>query len=203
MSCERCGAAVLAAGEARRFGGPKLLMPFGDSTILGSVIQPLVSADMSPIVVVLGGPNATAIRESLSGQPVRIVLNPNPEAGMVSSIRVGVEALPASLDRFIVALGDQPRIRAERIAHLVAEQSKSGQGIAIPTYQGRRGHPVVFDIRYRQEILTLTDRQTLRDLIVAHQEDIVEVECESSAYVSDIDTREEYEHELQQWHAEE
>ena len=130
MSCERCGAAVLAAGEARRFGGPKLLMPFGDSTILGSVIQPLVSADMSPIVVVLGGPNATAIRESLSGQPVRIVLNPNPEAGMVSSIRVGVEALPASLDRFIVALGDQPRIRAERIAHLVAEQSKSGQAVS-------------------------------------------------------------------------
>jgi molybdenum cofactor cytidylyltransferase len=198
----QCGAIVLAAGEARRFGCPKLLMPFGDSTILGSVVQPLVSIGIIPTVVV-GGPHEAAIRESLSGQPIRVVSNPNPALGMVSSIRIGVEALPSSLDRFIIALGDQPRIRAEGVSCLIAEQIRSGKGIAIPTYRGRRGHPVVFDIRYRREILALTDEQTLRDLIIAHEDDIVEVDCESSAYVCDIDTNEEYEHELRRWHAEE
>jgi len=202
MVGERCGAVVLAAGEARRFGCPKLLMPFGDSTILGSVVQPLVSIGVTPVVVV-GGLDAAAISESLSSQPVRIVCNPNPAGGMVSSIRVGVEALTTSLDCFLVALGDQPRIRAEGVSHLIAEQIKSGKGIAIPTYEGRRGHPVVFDISYRREILVLTDQQTLRDLIDAHRDDVVEVDCDADAYVSDIDTREEYEHELRRWHAEE
>jgi len=89
------------------------------------------------------------------------------------------------------------------VSHLIAEQVKSGKGIAVPTYEGRRGHPVVFDIGYRREILALTDRQTLRDLIAAHGDDVVEVESDSDAYVRDIDTREEYEHELRRRHAEE
>ena len=200
MVGERCGAVVLAAGEARRFGCPKLLMPFGDSTILGSVVQPLVSIGITPVVVV-GGPDHKAISESLSSLPVRIVRNPNPARGMISSIRVGVEALTTSLDCFLIALGDQPRIRAEGVSHLIAERIESGKGIAIPTYQGRRGHPVVFDISYRREILVLTDQQTLRDLVAAHRDDVVEVDCDSDAHVCDIDTREEYEHELRRWHA--
>jgi molybdenum cofactor cytidylyltransferase len=173
-------------------------MPFGDSTVLGSVVQSLECAGVAPIVIVVGA-NAAAVSESLDVQPVQVVCNPNPMGGMVSSIRVGVEALPSSLDRFLVALGDQPRIRPEGISHLIAEQIRSGKGIAIPTYQGRRGHPVLFDIRYRQEILALTDQQTLRDLIDSHRDDVLEVELDSDAYVSDIDTREDYEHELQRW----
>ena len=202
MVGERCGAVVLAAGEARRFGSPKLLMPFGDSTILGSVVAPFVCIGITPVVVV-GGPDATAISESLSGQPVRIVRNPDPTRGMVSSIRIGVEALRTPLDRFLIALGDQPRVSAMGVSYLIAEQIGSGKGIAIQTYQGRRGHPVVFDIVYRREIIALTDQQTLRDLVEAHRDDIVEVDCDSDAYVCDIDTREEYEHELRRWHARE
>lgn len=71
--------------------------------------------------------------------------------------------------------------------------------IVIPTYQGKRGHPVVFDIGYRGETLALTPEQTLRDVINSHSDDIVEVELDSDAYVSDIDTREEYEQELARW----
>ena len=197
----RCGAVVLAAGESRRFGSQKLLMPFGDSTVLGSVIRTLVSVGVTPIVVVAGA-NAGAVRRSLGDSGVQIVRNPNPAAGMVSSVRVGVAALPASLDRFVIALGDQPRIRAGGVSHLIREQMGSGKGIAIPTYQGRRGHPVVFGSGYRREIPGLTDQQTLRDLMEAHRDDIVEVDCDSDAYVRDIDTREEYEDELRRWRSE-
>jgi len=95
MVGERCGAVVLAAGEARRFGCPKLLMPFGDSTVLGSAVEALVSIGMTPVVVV-GGPDSAAISKSLESRPVRIVCNPEPARGMLSSIRVGVESLTSS-----------------------------------------------------------------------------------------------------------
>lgn len=198
---DACGAVVLAAGEARRFGSPKLLMPFGDSTVLGSVIHALVSAGVGPIVVVAGA-NAEAISESMANEPVLLLSNPDPARGMLSSIRVGVEALPDSLSHFLIALGDQPRIRAEGISHLIREQISSGKGIAIPTYCGRRGHPVILSSSYRPEILALTEQQSLRDLMEVHRDDSVEVDCDSDAYVCDIDTREEYEHELCRWRSE-
>jgi len=121
---------------------------------------------------------------------------------MLSSVRIGVAALPNALNRFLIALGDQPRNRAEAISCLLRAHRKSGKGIAIPTYRGQRGHPVIFSCVYRQAILALTDDQTLRDLIHAHLDDCVEVECDSDAFVRDLDTREQYEDELRRSHPE-
>jgi len=201
MAGEGCGAVVLAAGEARRFGSPKMLMPFGESTIIGAVVHALTRVGIAPIIVVAGA-NFDDIKKALVEQPVEVVRNPNPGGEMISSIKIGVKALPDSLDRFIIALGDQPRIKPEGLSHLIEEQTGSGKGIAIPTYEGKRGHPVVFGSSYLKEIPTLGNEQTLRDLIETHHSDIVEIGCDSDAYVRDIDTREEYEHELERWHAE-
>ena len=200
LVADPCGAVVLAAGEARRFGSPKLLMPFGDSTVVGSVIAALAAADIAPIIVVAGAAAAT-IAASLKRDLVQVVRNPDPTRGMVSSIRVGVATLPTALSRFLVALGDQPRICAEGLSRLLREHRRSEKGIAVPAYRGKRGHPVLFSSSYRQAILALTDHQTLRDLIHAHRGDCVEVDCDSDAYVCDIDTQEQYEHESRRSHA--
>jgi molybdenum cofactor cytidylyltransferase len=197
---DTCGAIVLAAGEARRFGSPKLLMPFGDSTVLGSVITALATAGVAPIVVVAGA-GAAAIEVSVKEGPAEVIRNPDPSRGMISSIRVGVAALPKRLNRFLVALGDQPRIRAEDVSGLLSEHRRSGKGIALPTYKAKRGHPVLFHSSYRQAILALTDDQTLRDLIHAHADDCLEVAYDSDAYVRDIDTQEQYEDELRRSHS--
>jgi molybdenum cofactor cytidylyltransferase len=146
--------------------------------------------------VVVVGSNAAAIAESLGDRDLRIIRNPNPMTGMVSSIRIGVAALPDSLDRFLIALGDQPRVRAEDVSRLIRQHIESGRGIALPVYRGKRGHPILFSSTCRREILDLIDGQTLRDVIIAHQGDCLEVDCDSDAYVCDIDTVEEYEHEL-------
>lgn len=196
-----CAAVVLAAGAARRFGSPKLLMPFGESTVLGSVVRALASAGIDPIVVV-AGTDVVGVQVALEGLPVEVVRNPKPDGGMLSSIQVGVAVLPATIARFLVVLGDQPRIRSEDVSHLVWEHGGCGKGIVVPTYGGKRGHPVVFAADFRGRILDLAGAQTLRDLMEAHRDDILEVGCGSDAYVSDIDTREEYEHELQRWRAE-
>jgi len=192
---DRVGAVVLAAGQARRFASPKLLMPFGDSTVLGCVVAALEAAGVDPIVVVVAG-YAAQIAESLRGTGARLVRNPAPERGMLSSIRVGVASLPPELKGYLIALGDQPRIQPDEICRLLGEHRRSEKGLAVPTYRGKRGHPAVFDRRYREEILALTDEQTLRDLIHSHPDDVLEVECGSDAFVRDIDVREDYEREI-------
>jgi molybdenum cofactor cytidylyltransferase len=197
---DACGAVVLAAGTARRFGSPKLLMPFGESTVLGSVVAALTGAGIAPVFVV-GGDGAEAIEASLEGA-AQVVRNPDPARGMISSIRVGVAMLPSSLGPFLIALGDQPRITAEGISHLLKAHGGSGKGIALPTHRGKRGHPVVFASSYRQAILALRDNQTLREVIHSHPDDCVEVDCDSDAYVRDIDTPEQYEDEFRRSRAE-
>jgi molybdenum cofactor cytidylyltransferase len=188
-------AIVLAAGEARRFGGPKLAMPFGGSTILGSAVSALVGAAVDPIVIVCG-PNAPELERLLADCTVTFVQNPDPSRGMLSSVQVGLAAMPEETDRFLVALGDQPRVRAEHVGRLLDEHQASGRGIAIPTHGGKRGHPVVFDRRYRDEILQLDASRTLRDLVHANSADIVEVEFSSDAVIRDIDTERDYQDEL-------
>ena len=199
----RPGAAaiVLAAGESRRFGSQKLLMPFGDSTVLGCVIAALETAELSPIIVVVGADQAVADWVERSARRARIAHNPDPGRGMLSSVRVGVAALPPEGERFVLALGDQPALEARDIARLLGEHKRLGKGIALPVHRGKRGHPVVFAARYRQEIMALDARpggeaRTLRHLIHAHHEDVAEVDFDSDAVLRDLDTREQYQDEL-------
>jgi molybdenum cofactor cytidylyltransferase len=192
---------VLAAGGARRFGGPKLTMPFGDSTVIGCVVRALGGAGLDPIIVVVGA-NRAEIEAALAGMSVCIVENPDPSREMLSSVQVGVAAAPPGVDRLVIALADQPRIRAEDVLrllqHVGQEQAPAQQaikGIALPKHAGKRGHPIVFDARYRGEILSLGPEATLRDVIHGHIDDVVEVEFASDAFVRDIDTQEQYEDE--------
>ena len=198
---DRVAAVVLAAGDARRFGAPKVLMPFGDSTIVGCVVAALQTAGLDPIIVVAGA-LAPAIAEALVAAPARIVRNPQPALGMLSSVRIGVGALPGEIDRFLLALADQPRISPEDIRHLLRAHRVSGKGIAIPTHQGKRGHPVVLDARFRPALLALDDAHTLRDLIHSHPDDIADIEIASDAVLRDIDTQEQYQDELRRSRAE-
>ncbi len=188
-------AVVLAAGEGRRFGGGKLLMPYGGTTVLGAVVSALSGAGLRPIIVVAGR-EPGVIERSLAELPAKVVVNPAPERGMVSSLRVGAAALPADVARFLVALGDQPQVGADDVTRLVRAAARSGKGIALPAHEGKRGHPVVLAGRYREAVLALGDDETLRDLIHAHREDVVEVPFPSDVVLRDIDTRTDYEHEL-------
>jgi molybdenum cofactor cytidylyltransferase len=168
----------------------------------------------SDLIVVVGG-NRAEIEPALASSPVRIVENPDPGGGMLSSVQIGVAAMPREAGRFVIALADQPRIRPEEITRLlevwqgqavgrrlreacvggVHEPRPQGRGIALPTHGGKRGHPIVFDARYREEILSLGPEATLRDVIHRHLDDVVEVEFASDAFVRDIDTQEQYEDE--------
>ena len=188
-------AIVLAAGESRRMGSQKLLLPFGGKTVIAHVVDELLRSDLDAAYVVVGH-EGNRISEELSRRPVTVVPNPDYKVGMLSSLRCGLQALPQQCEKVLVALGDQPAITSELVNHMVQSFSTPEKGILVPLHRGKRGHPILFLIRYRHEIMTCFGKVGLRGLLQAHPDDIFELTVSTPAALSDMDHPEDYKREL-------
>ncbi|MDP2898013.1 MAG: nucleotidyltransferase family protein [bacterium] len=184
-------AIVLAAGESRRMGSQKLLLPFAKTTVIGHVVGELLRSELDGIYVVVGH-EANRISEELSGRCVTIVANPDYKLGMLSSVRCGLQALPEPCDKVLAVLGDQPAVTSELVNQLVRSSSTTDKGILVPVYRGKRGHPILFSTRYRDEIMTSFDDSGLRGLLQSHPDDIFELTVSTPAALSDIDSPDDY-----------
>jgi len=192
-------AIVLAAGEARRMGQVKLLLPWKGKTILEHVLGNLLQSRVDEVILVLGH-EADRFLGKISEPKIKIVFNPAYGEGMSSSLRKGLMAMGEKAEAFLVVLGDQPGIRPEIINQLIQafRQTRKIRKIVLPTYQSRRGHPVLFSSEYGEEILRLKGDVGARQILRDHPEDIVEVETDSEAILWDIDTPEDYQEHLEQ-----
>jgi molybdenum cofactor cytidylyltransferase len=189
-------AIVPAAGQSRRMGVQKQLLPFAGTTVIGHIVDALRRSRVDEICVVAGH-RADRLRQALEGRTVRIVVNPDHErTDMLASVRCGLAAMPADCRAVLVALGDQPAITAELVDAMIDCAATCGRGIVVPVHAGRRGHPLVFDGRYRDEILTGYDRVGLRGLLAAHADDLFELPVANSAVLCDMDYPEDYQREL-------
>jgi molybdenum cofactor cytidylyltransferase len=184
-------ALVLAAGQSRRMGSPKQLLPFGDGTMLERTVANVRRHGVDEVIVVLGH-RASEIVPRLDGQPVKIVVNPDYKSGMSTSLRCGLEHAPPTAAAFMIVLGDQPLVRPEIIDRLLAAYTDSDKGIVAPIYQGRRGHPVIISARYRDELASLTGDTGARSIIEAYSDDIEYIEVDSPGVVTGIDTEADY-----------
>lgn len=184
-------AVVLAAGGSRRMGAQKMLLPFGDTTIVESVVRAALDASLQGVVVVLGADDAR-VRETLGPYPVTFAVNADWQRGMLSSVQTGFEALPEKAAAVVVMLGDQPFVKAETVDELVARHRETRKGIVLPVHGGRRGHPVLIDKKYGAEIVALGPEATLREVVQAHAADVLEVEIDDPDILRDIDTPEDY-----------
>ena len=184
-------AIILAAGESRRMGRPKLLLPFGGKTIIETVVDNAVGSKTDGVLVVLGS-NAEKIAEKVRGYSVETTVNPEFHQGMLSSIQWGFESLPGDTQAVLVMLGDQPLIPSSVIDKVIAGYKQMGKGIVLPTYKKRRGHPILVDMKYRDEVKRLDPDKGLRALVHNHAEDILEVEVDAPGILKDIDTVEDY-----------
>lgn len=183
---------VLAAGMARRMGTTKQLLPFGDKTVLQTVVDTLVDAKLAGVAVVLGH-DAEAVRDSLRGRPVRFCVNEAYREGMFSSVLCGLRALPADADAALIALGDQPQIALNAVRAVAQAYREGDKGIVVPVSGGRRGHPVLIDLsRYRREILSLSGDRGLKPVVRGHPEDTLEVPVDDEGILRDLDTPEDY-----------
>ena len=147
-------AVVLAAGESRRMGTQKLLLPFGDTTVVAAVVRTAQASRVGRTLVVLGA-DRDAVRLELEPRGVEFAVNEDYPLGMLSSVQAGFRALPADAEAAVVMLGDQPFLPSRVVDTVIGAYEEGGQGIVIPAFQGRRGHPVLIDLKYRDEVLAL------------------------------------------------
>src|SRR5512133_1014106 len=132
-------AVVLAAGSSRRMGAPKMVLPWGDTTLIGQVVRTLVNTGMKDILVVTGGAREQ-VEAALAGQPVRFVYNPEHEASeMLTSLQVGLKSLPESAAAALVVLGDQPQMEERNVRAVLKAYLSSGPLLVAPRFHVKRG----------------------------------------------------------------
>lgn len=186
---------ILAAGESKRMKEQKLLMKYGKSSIIETVVQKNLDSKVNGVMVVLGADHEE-VAAKIKGFKVESVINKEYASGMFSSVRKGVSALPPEADSVIISLGDQPMINSGIINDLIDLKKVSSKGIILPVYKGKHGHPVLIGRKYFSEIAGMPDSATLRDVISGHRDDIAELQVDSDNILRDIDTREQYNNEL-------
>lgn len=182
---------VLAAGSSTRMKKQKLLLPFNGKTIVEEVISNAIPALKTKIVVVLGA-NRDEISKEISKLPVKQVENRNHLGGMLSSVICGIDSLPEKAGAVLVYLGDQPQISTDVTFKVIDAYKDSGKGIVIPVFKGKRGHPVLIDMKYRTEIQRLDPGKGLRQLMEKFNTDVLETECGRPEILRDIDTPQDY-----------
>jgi molybdenum cofactor cytidylyltransferase len=182
-------AIVLAAGRSTRMGGPnKLLADLGGKPLVRIVAEQAVASKASGVIVVTGH-QADLVEKALAGLNVSFVRNPDFAAGLASSVKAGINAVPADADGAVVCLGDMPLIDTMLIDRLIeAFAPDRGSLIAVPVSDGRRGNPVLWSRRFFGELMTLDGDVGARHLIMKHAEAVTEVPVEGHAAFLDIDT---------------
>lgn len=188
-------AILLAAGESKRMGKPKQLMPLGKSTLLEQAVDNLLNSAIDETIVVLGH-RAQEISRTIATKPVKIMLNPNYRQGMSTSIIAGLILVDPKSQAVMLAMGDQPLVASRTINQLIEAFNSHDKGIAFPTYRGKRGLPVIFAIKYKAELLELKGDIGGREIIKKHPDDVLMVSVDSESVVSDIDTEDDYKSQL-------
>jgi molybdenum cofactor cytidylyltransferase len=186
---------LLAAGESKRMLPDfKPLLKWGKRTVIGECVHQLRSSQLADIFVVLGHREAD-VRARLAGTGVQFAINEDYRKGMLTSVKTGLAMLGPNTDAVLIALVDQPMIKAALINQLIEAYGDGSKGIVIPTFHGRHGHPVILGVSYADEIMQLDDTAEggLRNFINSHQNDWLEVPVDTSNVLEDIDVPGDYE----------
>jgi molybdenum cofactor cytidylyltransferase len=203
----RIWAVILAAGESKRMGTQKLLLPFGETSIIGAVVRSAAASRIDGRMVVLGA-DREAVRREVEREieaarpsgprdaeragKIAFTVNESYRLGMLTSIQAGLRALPEDAGAAVIMLGDQPFLPSRVVDGVVAAYETGGGSIVIPTFRGRRGHPVLIDLKYKDEVLAIEPLDGLRALMRARPGDILEVDVADANILRDLDTPEDF-----------
>ena len=186
----RIGGVVLAAGLSRRMGHNKLIAEVGGKSLVRHAAEAAIAAGLDPVIVVTGH-QAGEIEKALAGLAVGFVNNPSFADGLSTSLKRGIDSLPADCAGAMVLLGDMPGVSPELVARVSAAfEPAKGRSICVATADGERGHPVLWGRQFFAELMRLSGDQGARGLMAAHAENIVEVVAGDASPLTDIDTPE-------------
>ncbi len=185
----RVAALILAAGQSRRMGAAnKLLAEIDGKAMLARVVEATQASQAVDILAVTGH-EADTVAAVLNGYDVPNVHNPSFADGLSTSLQAGIAALPDDIDGVIVLLGDMPRVSPGHIDRLIAAFNPvEGRAVCVPTYQGKRGNPVLFGSQFFAEMASVGGDSGAKHLIGQHEDELVEVPMEDDGIFLDVDT---------------
>jgi molybdenum cofactor cytidylyltransferase len=186
-------AVVLAAGRSTRMGAiNKLIAEIGGKPLVRIAAEQALASRAKPVIVVTGHQHER-VQAALAGLPVRFVNNPDYADGLGTSLKAGIAAVPADADGAIVCLGDMPQVDHALIDKLIAAfDPERGALVVVPTFDGRRGNPVVWSRRFFNDLMAIQGDIGARYLIGSYAEAVVEVPVTGEAALTDVDTPESF-----------
>ena len=185
----RIAAVVLAAGRSTRMGGPnKLLERVGGRPLVRIAAEAALASRAGEVIAVVGHQRAE-VEKVLAGLPVRIVHNPDFAEGLGTSLKAGIAAVSADADGAIVCLGDMPQVDASLLDRLIAAfDPDRGALVVVPTFQGKRGNPVLWARRFFPDLMGIEGDVGARHLIGRYGEAAAEVPVDDKGAFVDVDT---------------
>jgi molybdenum cofactor cytidylyltransferase len=179
-------AVILSAGASSRMGRPKALLPYREGTFLEHLIEVTRHPRIGVTRVVLGA-GAEMIQTDAKLEPAVVVLNPDWEQGQLSSICAGLRSLEGiDTDGIVLCPVDHPLVSAILVSELVERFYEHQRAIVLPTYNGRRGHPVIFSTALYGELLAAPADKGARAVVWAHTANVLEVPTEEEGVVLNI-----------------
>ncbi len=166
-------------------------LPLGSKTVLERSLEALIRSKVNEVVVVVRVEPVFRPQWAFHGK-AKLVFNPYYRYGMSSSIRRGLRAIDPRTEGVLIALGDQPFLKAATVDALIDRFSPGKGMIVIPYYKRKRGHPVLFDRCYEGELLRLRGDEGGRSIVERYGERIVRVRTRSEGVVKDLDTWKDY-----------
>jgi molybdenum cofactor cytidylyltransferase len=187
----KVAAIVLAAGRSSRMGAAnKLLTDVDGVPMVRRAVEAATASHARPVIVVTGNEQGK-VQAALRGCKATFVHNPRFAEGMSTSLQAGLAALPANVDGALVCLGDMPLVTASAIDRLIAAFNPlEGRAVCVPTWNGKRGNPVLWDRRFFAAMADLAGDVGAKHLIGEHAELVAEVAMSDDAVLTDIDTPE-------------
>jgi molybdenum cofactor cytidylyltransferase len=187
----KVAAIVLAAGRSTRMGAAnKLLAEVDGAPMVRRAVEAALASQARPVVVVTGNEQGK-VQAALRGCKVTFAHNPDFAAGMSTSLKKGLGALPADSEGAVVCLGDMPMVGGGVLDRLIgAFDPLEGRAICVPTWNGKRGNPVLWARRFFPEMAELAGDVGAKHLIGEHADLVAEVAMPDDAVLTDIDTPE-------------
>jgi molybdenum cofactor cytidylyltransferase len=190
-------AILLGAGESKRMKVNKLSLPWGRETVFEHCFNSLLKSGVKEIIVVLN-PQSKGMKKQFekssarATQEVKVTFNPYYKRGMSSSIHRGLQVMDPRSEGILISLGDQPFLKTKTINVLLrAFQQRKGE-IVVPSFEGMKGHPVIFHRKYEKELLKLRGDTGGKPILLKYSKQMKTIPVRSEGVIKDIDTREEY-----------
>jgi len=194
-------AILLGAGESKRMKVNKLFLPWGRETVFEHCFNTLLRSKAGEIIVVLNKQNEEMKErfEKMSAsatKKVKVTVNPRYKRGMSTSIHKGLQVMDPRSEGILISLGDQPFLKTRTINVLLRAFQQRKGGIVVPSFQGMKGHPVIFHRMFRKELLKLRGDTGGKPILLKYSQQIKTLPVRSEGVIKDIDTREAYQQAL-------